>query len=481
MRIPITATYTLGALAVAAFVLALSLWATRTFFERDFAAYVFEGERHQLVLLAAELASHYAEEGSWDYVRENPRRFFRLAGLARARHRADEHPGSVPDENSRAAKHHAPGSDNGPWRPPQSGRLILTDAKRKPLWGRELRNPNATGPQIEQPIIVAGATVGYLQNRSVQRISRDVDLAFSSSQRRTVIVVGITGLALASLFAFLLARRMVAPIKQIQAHTREMQKASFTRTLEVRRNDELGDLAASLNELSATLQANRSARQQWLANISHELRTPLAVVKAEIEALQDNVRPLTQEAIASLAREIDHLQYLINDLNELTLSDLGALNYEKQALNLGSLIADIIESQRTRINSAHARVTFQDSTEPAMMLGDPHRLRQLFSNLLDNALKYSDEPATVEITCTVHRDKLSCTLRDSPPGIREVELEEIFAPLFRGDRARTGRSSGLGLAICRNLVTAHHGSISAEASPLGGLQVNLEFPRLPTR
>lgn len=472
MRIPITVTYTLAALTVAALVLALSLWATRVFFERDFANYVFEGERHQLAIMARELADHYAQEGSWDFVRANPRVWLEVAGFNRLRRDQRHRRGNTPTTEKPPTQ----------MRLPPPGNLVLMDADHKVLWGREPRNPKLTGSQLEQPIIVDNgvntAIVGYLQNRSVQRISGDVDQAFSTSQRTAVIVVGLCGLLLASIFAFLMARRMVAPIKQIQAHTQKLQQARYEETLKLASDDELGDLAASLNDLGATLQANRTARQQWLANISHELRTPLAIVKGEIEALQDNVRPLTAEAINSLATEVEHLQYLIHDLNELTLSDLGALTYAKAPLDLAVIIAEVIESQRMQIEAAGASVTFNAAPGDAWVMGDAHRLRQLFSNLLDNALKYSDRPATVTVSCTIKDNMIACSICDSPPGIEPHELEQVFEPLFRTDKARTGRSSGLGLAICRNLASAHHATIEAQPSPLGGLQILLTFPAL---
>jgi two-component system sensor histidine kinase BaeS len=243
--------------------------------------------------------------------------------------------------------------------------------------------------------------------------------------------------------------------------------------------DELGQLASDFNLLALTLQQNETTRRQWIADISHELRTPLTVLRGEIEALQDGVRPLTAAALASLHGETLRLGRLVDDLYQLSLSDLGALQYRKEPLAPQALLLAALEPLRPLF--AAKGITLRADFAPdsdGEILADPQRLHQLFANLLDNALKYTDAPGTLELSMTRRGRNLRIELCDSAPTVAAADLERLFERLYRVESSRNRETggAGLGLAICRNIAAAHQGTLTAHPSPLGGLCLTLTLP-----
>jgi two-component system sensor histidine kinase BaeS len=227
-----------------------------------------------------------------------------------------------------------------------------------------------------------------------------------------------------------------------------------------------------------TLEKNEQARRQWVADISHELRTPLAVLRGEIEALQDGVRQPTPAAVASLHAEVLRIGRLVDDLYQLALSDIGALNYRKDRVSLTGVLEDALEAFRPEFERKGIVLQYAPPPREILLFADPERLHQLFANLLENSLRYTDEEGRLEVALGQERGMAILTLRDSAPGVSAADLERLFDRLYRveGSRSRASGGAGLGLSICRNIVEAHGGDIAAVSSPLGGVAVTVKLP-----
>lgn len=218
-------------------------------------------------------------------------------------------------------------------------------------------------------------------------------------------------------------------------------------------------------------------RRQLTADISHELRMPLAVLRGELEALEDGVRALTPASLTSLQAEVATLSKLIDDLYELSLADVGALAFHLEPLDPGRYRlqvrgAGLHPAPDGEVHCAAARPAGGRVAREVAIQGDPQRLRQLMQNLLENTLRYTDAGGTLRIH--VHRDAAwQCLdVQDSAPGVPEAMLPRVFDRLFRADPSRSraqGGGAGLGLSLCQTIVHAHGGAIEAKPSPLGGL------------
>ena len=181
--------------------------------------------------------------------------------------------------------------------------------------------------------------------------------------------------------------------------------------------------------------------------------------------------------IVSLQEEIDQLTTLVDDLQTLALSDVGALNVNKENLNLSELAGQLAETFRHRLAEREIRIeeTFR---EGVIISGDPQRLRQLFNNLLENSCRYVKAGGRVKLKISEGPGEAEIRLEDSGPGVSDEQLKHLFDRFYRveGSRARSSGGTGLGLSICRNIVEAHGGQIRAEHSVMGGLKIMITLP-----
>jgi two-component system sensor histidine kinase BaeS len=204
------------------------------------------------------------------------------------------------------------------------------------------------------------------------------------------------------------------------------------------------------------------------------------VLRAEIEAMQDGIRPLNASGLALLHSEVGALTQLVNDLHELALADVGALSYRKQDLDLCALVRHMAQTEQVRLEAAGLAFTFSVPATALTLQADPDRLRQLLRNLFDNAARYTDAPGLITLQLIASGDTAVLLLQDSPPGVPIEQLPRLFDRFFRveASRGRAGGGSGLGLSICQRIAQAHGGTLRAEPSPLGGLQLTLTLPLL---
>jgi two-component system sensor histidine kinase BaeS len=231
--------------------------------------------------------------------------------------------------------------------------------------------------------------------------------------------------------------------------------------------------------MALTLEKHEKDRRQWVADISHELRTPITILRGEIEALLDGIRTITPETIHSLHAETLRLTRLVEDLYQLSLSDIGGLTYRKENLDIAEVLRNSMESLRAEFDRKGIGLTLNvPVASVACVFADRERLNQLFANLFENSLRYTDAGGRLTVDLRLGEERAILEFQDSTPGVPESELNRLFERLYRveGSRSRTTGGAGLGLAICKNIVEAHEGTISAHPSPLGGLLIRITFP-----
>jgi len=353
-------------------------------------------------------------------------------------------------------------------------RLTLLDADQKPVIGPPESRPGALLRALKRN----GETIGWLRLRPLPGLTGALDLDFQRRQSRIIQIAAAAGLLLAALIAVPLARHLLGPIRTLTRSMAGLTSGRFQTRTKLARHDELGELAAGFNRLAQTLEQNQTLRRRWVADVAHELRTPLAILTGEVDAVAEGIRPWDERARASLQAEVAKLNKLVDDLHQLALSDLGALTYRKQELALESLLERVVERHAGDCNKAGLRLSSELAEPPSMVVGDPDRLTQLFDNLLQNSLRYTDPGGQLTIATRRRDDRVLIDLQDSAPGVPQDMLPHLFERRFRVDksRSRAKGGAGLGLAICRNIVAAHDGSIQAKSSPLGGLWIEISLP-----
>ena len=290
-------------------------------------------------------------------------------------------------------------------------------------------------------------------------------------------------LLLSSVLAAFISRMIAVPIARLSQSTDKLASGDYAVRVPVKSLDEIGDLCRHFNELAQKLESNQTMRNQWVADISHEMRTPVSVLKAQIEAFLDGIRAPTPEHLAVLAAKIEDLRKLVDDLFELSLADAGSLSYQKQAVNITQILEDAISIHSPKLELA--KIQWQCDTtggEKQMVYGDEKRLMQLFNNVIENTCRYTDGGGLLRIEIAEQDDGVLITFDDTAPGVPEDKLEKIFDRLFRmeASRNRNTGGAGLGLALCKNIVVAHGGTIWAEQSLLGGLRIAIKLPKWVT-
>jgi len=442
-------------------------------FRSGFAAYLDEVALQRILEPAAErIGAAYAEQGDWSFLVGMPTRFddyidpgHRFARPGRAAVPEGAPPRRVRHGDDRPASRRRP--------PHPLPRVQLVDARGARIAGTLRVDPAAPGVDI----VAAGRRVGRLLLQRETRIDDAIDAAFARTQAHDALFAGVAILAAALVLAFALARWLLAPIRALARGTRALAGGDYASRVDAARGDELGDLAGDFNHLAQTLERSRDARRQWGADIAHELRTPLAVLRGEVQALQDGIRAPTPAAFESLQAECTRLAGLVDDLYQLALADSGALEYRFETLDLTARVRDAAAAQVGACADAGIELGVLDAP-PMPVHGDARRLGQLVDNLLANARRYTDAPGRVQLSLETRGAQVRLLVDDTPPGVPEDALPRLFDRLYRVDRARSRASggAGLGLAICRAIVEAHGGRIEALASPLGGLRVVVELP-----
>ena len=442
-------------------------WAVRISFERGFIDYIKRGNEQRLQLLSDALAEQYAQHGNWRFLRNNDRFVFQIL-------RSFEH-----DNNDERPPAGPPGADRGPGHggmPPHGWRTQFWVIDQN---ARVLVGPREAVPHdgTRRGIIVNGMEVGAVIASPVERLTRNTDINFDQQQRRTSwLIVGLATL-LAALATFPLARGLLAPVRRLVEGTHKLAAGDFSTRVPVSSGDELGKLAQDFNQLASTLEKNQQMRRDLMADISHELRTPLAVLRGELEAIQDGVRKFTPESVTSLQAEVATLTKLVDDLHQLSMSDEGALAYQKTPVDIIALLEIAADAFRERLASRGLTLNLA-LAESATVFGDPDRLMQLFNNLLENSLRYTDSGGQVLIRTDLRAQDIVLEFADSGPGVSDEQLIRLCERFYRteGSRNRASGGSGLGLAICANIVTAHGGQLKVGHSPFGGVSIKVDLP-----
>lgn len=277
--------------------------------------------------------------------------------------------------------------------------------------------------------------------------------AFSISVDRWLVAGLAIAISLAVLVMLTIFRRVFAPVERLTAGARALADGRLDTRVDVRGADEIGMLAGAFNAMAEALERNERARRNMVSDVAHELRTPLTNIRVQLEAVQDGVLEADAKFFASVEEDAATLSRLVDDLQQLSLAEAGQLRLEVAEVSLRELIERALDGL-TRQTS----LTIERDVEDAIVRVDARRMVQVIRNLLVNAFTYATSKITV--TATAHEIRVS----DDGPGVPPEHASRIFDRFYRADasRSRTTGGAGLGLAIAKQLVELHGGTITLE-------------------
>ena len=334
---------------------------------------------------------------------------------------------------------------------------------------------------LTRPILERGR-VAHLVQVAVPLASAD-----TARSRFLLILLGLAPVALGGAAAggWFLARKALAPVDAMVAAARRIEAEDLSQRLAAANGtDELGRLAAVLNDMLGRLEASFSAVRHFSADAAHELRTPLTILKGELEvALRAPPSPDEhRRVLVSCLEEVDRLSALVNDLLLLAQSDGGNLSVSHDAVDLTAVLHDA--GAALRVLADESAVSFRCTADgPVRTRGSREMLFRLIFNLGENAIAYTPEGGSVTLALTRRRAEAELTVRDTGVGIPHDERDRIFDRFYRSDPARGRGHAGLGLALARSIAAAHGGSIDVESSPGRGscFRVRLPLAAEPSR
>jgi two-component system sensor histidine kinase BaeS len=435
-------------------------------------------ERERLPALAERFAEFHRLRGGWQGLRRNPQRLRHLVRPDAPRRLDEPPPRPFGPPRAERAPPVPPRRDRGNLAPRAAPldfiqRLSLVDAD-----GRLVIGPPPSTDAVRQPVIVDGRVVGELMLRPMPELQNAADLDFAREQRWRALWVALGVLLAAVLASFAMARPLLRRVEALTVASRRLAAGDTAVRVGPQGRDELGELASDFDRMADALQRAQEARDRWIADISHELRTPLTILRGELQALQDGVRPLDASAVASLEAEAGRLAARIDDLYALALSDSGGLRYRFERLDLSALVDDVARARRAVLEGAGLHLHVAAAGPVWIARGDAARLAQLLDNLLVNAQRYTDAGGEVRVAVGERDGTAEILVDDSAPGVPEPELSRLLDRHYRAGRGPDRRGgAGLGLAICRNIAEAHGGQLQIAASALGGLSVRIALPK----
>jgi heavy metal sensor kinase len=297
----------------------------------------------------------------------------------------------------------------------------------------------------------------------------------------TVLVFGLPAVAaLAGVGGYILARRALKPIDQIADEARRITADRLHERLSVpNQQDEIGRLAAVINETFARLETSFDRLRRFTADASHELRTPLAVIRGIGEVGLGATRTPAEykEAIGSMLEEVDRLTTLVDTLLRLSHGDAGTIRLSREPVDLGQLARDVVSSLSILAEERGQRIRV-DVVDRTIVTVDRLVLREAITNLLDNAIKYSPSGSPIDVRVHVGRDQAIVDIADTGPGIAAEHRDRVFDRFFRLDEARSRDrgGTGLGLAIAKWAVEVHGGHITVQENPGGGSLFRMTLP-----
>jgi two-component system sensor histidine kinase BaeS len=441
-----------------------------------FAHYLLKGELARFDDMVVSLADTHQD--GWPQLIGDP---IRWDDFVRS-HAPRQGPEMGPPRGSPPSPPFGPSGDRPPPRgggPMLERRLVLLDVDGNQIAG----SPNRTALFERRPICpennCAGAQpLGYLGLSAPIGIGTESDAFFLRAQYSSLAFAALIAIVMSAAAAYVIARQLLVPIKRLETGAKRMASGNYTSRIKEGRTDELGQLIGHYNTLAATLDQTAKAEREWISNTSHELQTPLAVLRAQIEALQDGIRQPDEATLIEMHGALMRLSRLVQDLKTLSHAREAELAIERGPEDLSEIVKQAAETAQPKLNAKG--IDLELNLPPQVWAGcDRVQIGQVVDNLLENAGRYTDGPGKVRLNLLEADGAVLLTVDDTPPAVPDDDVHRLFDRFYRveSSRSRAYGGSGLGLSICKTIIEAHGGTIAAGRSDMGGLNISIRLPK----
>ncbi len=299
-----------------------------------------------------------------------------------------------------------------------------------------------------------------------------------------VLVASAMGLALlliVAIISMVFLRSVVEPMREITAAARQISGGSYGIQIGNHYRDEMGDMVKAINEMSLKISQSEKAQTEFISSVSHELRTPLTAITGWAETIiyDEDLDEDTKRGIGIIIQEARRLTKMVEELLEFTRMQDGRFTLNAQPCDIAAELEDTIFAYRELLRQDDMSVEYDPCDEELPLInGDPARLRQVFYNIFDNAAKYARDGKRITVSTRTDGENVFLCFRDYGPGIPEDELERVKLKFYKGSSKERG--SGIGLAVCDEIIRYHGGDLTLSNAEGGGTMVTIRIPIEPT-
>ena len=333
-----------------------------------------------------------------------------------------------------------------------------------------------TGSRVmaaSSPLIFQDEVIGALRYVTPTK-SVDQQIAFVAFICFAVLLVVIAAVIISNNYFI---RTIMVPVNEITEKARRIANGSYGVQIQTRYADEIGELAHTINELSVKISQNEKMQAEFISQLSHELRTPLTVINGWSETLlaDENMDEDTRQGMKIISREASRLTEMVIDLLDFTRMQDGRMTLTVEQTDLRAEFEDTVFMYGSRL--AQEGITLEyldDDTDIPEISCDPKRLRQVFLNILDNAAKHGGAGKRIEAAISYEDEHVVIRIRDFGPGIPEDEIPLVTKKFYKG--SSSARGTGIGLAVCDEIVQMHNGTLTLENAEGGGTLVIVRIP-----
>lgn len=288
-----------------------------------------------------------------------------------------------------------------------------------------------------------------------------------SSHFQIYLMSAIGALIVSSAVVYLLCYRFVRPLKQMASVTRRFASGDFSARVKVRGKDEVAELGEALNHMATSLSSLEMMRRSFIANISHELKTPMTTISGFIDGVLDGTIPpeKEQQYLKIVSDEVKRLSRLVHSMLDISRIDSGELKVSKVRFDLMDVIGGVLLSSEQRIEKKNLTVTGLDDEQVYEVDGDYDLINQVLYNLIDNAIKFTNEGGHIDIRLQKTDKRILCSIRNTGDGIPAQEMPQIFERFYKSDRSRSldKNGMGIGLYIVKTVIGLHDGEITVRS------------------
>ena len=328
---------------------------------------------------------------------------------------------------------------------------------------------------VSTPMVYSnGEIIGVLRLvTSLKEVDRQILIGVA-----LVVLVGLVIIALVLFNGQYFIRSIIGPITEITATARRIAAGSYGAQITTKFDDEIGELADTINDMSLQISHAEKMQTEFISSVSHELRTPLTAIAGWGETLLldgDSMDPETRRGITTIVGETHRLTEMVEELLEFTRLEDGRFKLTVEPCDIRATFEDTVFMYGSRLRQEGITLEYEESDDEIPEIpADAARMRQVFLNILDNAAKHGGSGRRITASMHLEGDQVVTRIRDFGPGIPEEELPHIKLKFYKG--SSQARGSGIGLAVCEEIVTMHNGVLTIENAPGGGALVTISLP-----